>query len=171
MVEGRLTRALLRGGALLTLAFIYVPLLLIALYAFNENVTQAWPIENYSTKWFSVAYHNEDVREALNGIFYVLATGCRWRARPKDLPPRSTVHDCLTLGAWDGTLKRLHQALLVRAREPVGKEASPTAAIIDSQGVKGAEKGALASIRRATTRARGSKARSGTSWSTRSARC
>jgi putative spermidine/putrescine transport system permease protein len=65
MVEGRLTRILLRGGALLTLAFIYVPLLLIALYAFNENVTQAWPIENYSTKWFSVAYHNEAVREAL----------------------------------------------------------------------------------------------------------
>jgi putative spermidine/putrescine transport system permease protein len=65
MVEGTLTRILLRGGALLTLAFIYVPLLLIALYAFNENVTQAWPIENYSTKWFSVAYHNEDVREAL----------------------------------------------------------------------------------------------------------
>jgi putative spermidine/putrescine transport system permease protein len=65
MVEGRLTKILLRGGALLTLAFIYAPLLLIALYAFNENVTQAWPIENYSTKWFSVAYHNEDVREAL----------------------------------------------------------------------------------------------------------
>lgn len=65
MVEGRLTRILLRGGALLTLAFIYLPLLLIALYAFNENVTQAWPIENYSTEWFSVAYHNEDVREAL----------------------------------------------------------------------------------------------------------
>ena len=65
MVEGRLTRIVLRGGALLTLAFIYVPLLLIALYAFNENVTQACPIENYSTRWFSVAYHNEDVREAL----------------------------------------------------------------------------------------------------------
>jgi putative spermidine/putrescine transport system permease protein len=65
MAEGRLTRILLRGGALLTLAFIYVPLLLIALYAFNENVTQAWPIANYSTKWFSVAYHDEDVREAL----------------------------------------------------------------------------------------------------------
>ena len=65
MVERKLTRILLRCGAQLTLAFIYVPLLLIALYAFNENVTQAWPIENYSTKWFSVAYHNEDVREAL----------------------------------------------------------------------------------------------------------
>jgi transposase len=112
-----------------------------------------------------------DVREVLNGIFYVLATGCQWRALPKDLPPRSTVHDYLTLGAWDGTLKRLHHALFVQAREQVGKEASPTAAIIDSQGVKSAEKGALASIRRATTRARGSKARSGTSWSTRSACC
>ena len=112
-----------------------------------------------------------DVREVLNGIFYVLATGCRWRALPKDLPPRSTVHDHLTLWAWDGTLKRLHHALFVQARERVGKEASPTAAIIDSQSVKSAEKGALASIRRARTRARGSKARSGTSWSTRSACC
>ena len=64
MVESRLTRFLLRGGALVTLAFIYAPLLVIALYAFNENVTQAWPIENYSTKWFSVAYHNEDARDA-----------------------------------------------------------------------------------------------------------
>jgi putative spermidine/putrescine transport system permease protein len=64
VVESRLTRFLLRGGALVTLAFIYAPLLVIALYAFNENVTQAWPIENYSTKWFSVAYHNEDARDA-----------------------------------------------------------------------------------------------------------
>lgn len=58
-------KILLRGGALLTLAFIYLPLLLIGLYAFNENVTQGWPIENYSTKWFSVAYHDDAVREAL----------------------------------------------------------------------------------------------------------
>ena len=64
MIESRLTRFLLRGGAIATLAFIYAPLLVIALYAFNQNVTQAWPIENYSTKWFSVAYHNEDARDA-----------------------------------------------------------------------------------------------------------
>jgi transposase len=80
------------------------------------------------------------VREVLNGIFYVLATGCQWRALPKDLPPKSTVHDYLTLWAWDGTLRRLHHALFVQAREQAGKEASPTAAIIDSQSVKGAEK-------------------------------
>jgi putative spermidine/putrescine transport system permease protein len=64
VVESRLTRFLLRGGALATLVFIYAPLLVIALYAFNQNVTQAWPIENYSTRWFSVAYHNEDARDA-----------------------------------------------------------------------------------------------------------
>jgi transposase len=112
-----------------------------------------------------------DVREVLNGIFYVLATGCQWRALPKDLPPKSTVHGYLTLWAWDGTLKRLHHALFVQAREQAGKEASPTAAIVDSQSVKSAEKGARASIRRALTLARRSRARSATSWSTRSAFC
>ena len=112
-----------------------------------------------------------DVREVLNGLLYVLATGCQWRALPKDLPPKSAVHDYLTLRAWDGTLRRLRHALFVQVREQAGKEASPTAAIIDSQSVKSAEKGGLASIRRATTRARRSRARSGTSWSTRSACC
>jgi putative spermidine/putrescine transport system permease protein len=65
MVESRATKILLRLGALATLAFIYLPLLIIALFAFNKNVTQAWPIEKYSVKWFSVAFHDEDVRDAL----------------------------------------------------------------------------------------------------------
>jgi transposase len=112
-----------------------------------------------------------DVREVLNGILYVLATGCQWRALPKDLPPRSTVHGYLGLWARDGTLGRLHHALFVQVRERAGKEASPTAAIVDSRSVKGAEKGGLASIRAATTRARRSRGRSATSSSTRSACC
>jgi putative spermidine/putrescine transport system permease protein len=65
MVESRATRILLRLGALATLAFIYLPLFVIALYAFNRNVTQAWPIEKFSTRWFSVAFDDPDVREAL----------------------------------------------------------------------------------------------------------
>jgi putative spermidine/putrescine transport system permease protein len=65
MVEPRLTRALLRLGTAVTLAFIYLPLVLIGLYAFNRSVTQGWPIENYSTRWFSVAFHDERVRSAL----------------------------------------------------------------------------------------------------------
>jgi putative spermidine/putrescine transport system permease protein len=65
MVESRVTRILLRLGASATLVFIYLPLILIALYAFNESVTQSWPIHDYTTKWFSIAYHNEGVRQAL----------------------------------------------------------------------------------------------------------
>ena len=65
MVESPLTRALLRLGSALTLAFIYLPLILIALYAFNESVTQSWPIQSYTTKWFSVAFHDDGVRQAL----------------------------------------------------------------------------------------------------------
>lgn len=110
-----------------------------------------------------------DVREVLNGVFYVLMTGCQWRALPRDLPPRSTVHEYLGLWEWDGTLARIHHALFVEVREMAGKEASPTAAIIDSQSVKSAEKGGRGSIPRAMTRARRSKARSATSSSTRSA--
>lgn len=82
-----------------------------------------------------------DLREVLNGILFVLETGCQWRHLPTDLPPRSTCHDYLTLWGWDGTLERIHHALYVRVREQEGREASPTAAIIDSQSVRGAEKG------------------------------
>ena len=76
-----------------------------------------------------------NVREVLNAIFYVLWTGCQWTALPKDLPPKSTFYDYLDLWEWDGTLERLHHTLYVAAREEAGREASPTAAIIDSQSV------------------------------------
>ena len=112
-----------------------------------------------------------NVREVLNGIFYILWTGCQWKALPKDLPPKSTVHDYLELWNWDGTLEHIHHQLYVAVREREGREASPTVAIIDSQTAKGAQKGALGSILRATTRARRSRAASGTSWSTRWACC
>ena len=65
MVESTLTRILLRGGAALTLAFIYAPLFIVGLYAFNRNVTQAWPIERFSARWFSVAWNDNEVREAI----------------------------------------------------------------------------------------------------------
>jgi len=108
---------------------------------------------------------------SLEWDFLVLWTGCQWKAMPKDLPPKSTVHDYLELWNWDGTLERIHHALYVAVREQEGREASPTTAIIDSQTAKGAQKGGLGSILRATTRARRSKVASGTSWSTRWASC
>ena len=80
----------------------------------------------------------------MNGIMYILSAGfrCQWRAIPKDLPPRSTLFDYLDLWSWDGTLDRMHHALYVECREQSEREASPTAAIIDSQSVKSAERGA-----------------------------
>jgi transposase len=109
-----------------------------------------------------------DVREVLNAIFYVLSTGCQWPALPKDLPPKSTVHNYFMLWEWDGTLERIHHELYVAVRETEGREASPSAAVIDSQSARAAQKGGRRSIRRAMTRARRSPAASGTSSSTRS---
>ena len=51
-----------------------------------------------------------NVREVMNGVMYVLSTGCQWRAIPKDLPPRSTVFAYLDLWSYDGTLERVHHA-------------------------------------------------------------
>lgn len=112
-----------------------------------------------------------DVREVLNAIFYVLSTGCQWNALPRDLPPKSTVYDYLDLWDWDGTLERIHDALYVEARERAGQEASPSIAIIDSQTAKAASKGGSRSIRRASTRARRSRAASAISSSIRSVSC
>jgi len=104
-----------------------------------------------------------DERELVNGVMYVLSTGCQWRYIPKDLPPKSTLHDYLDLWNYDGTLEKIHHTLYVKCREQAGREASPTAGVIDSQSVKSAEKGGPASIRAGMMLARRSKARSGIS--------
>ena len=101
-----------------------------------------------------------DVREVMNGLMYILSTGCQWRAIPKDLPPRSTLFDYFDLWTYDGTLDRIHHALYLECREQSEREVSPTAAIIDSQSVKSAEKGGAASIRMATMREKRSRVRS-----------
>jgi transposase len=90
-----------------------------------------------------------------------------WQALPKNLPPKSTVHYYFML--WDDTLERIHHTLYIATPEREGREASPTAAIIDSQSAKAAQKGAARSTRRATMRARRLRATSVTSSSTHSA--
>ena len=84
-----------------------------------------------------------NMREAINAILYLLRTGCPWRYLPREgFPPRSTVYNIFRnfqkAGVWDAIWERLHMEL----REDMEREASPTAAIIDSQSVKSAEKGA-----------------------------
>jgi transposase len=99
------------------------------------------------------------MRAVMNGVMYILSTGCQWRYLPKDFPPHSTVHHYFVWWQCDGVLDRIHHALYVECREKAEREASPTAAIIDSQSVKSAEKGGPASIRMAMMRAKRSRAR------------
>jgi len=101
-----------------------------------------------------------NIREVFNGLLYVLSTGCQWRAIPKDLPPKSTIFDYFARWQADGTLGRMHTALYVKCREQQDRAVSPTVCIIDSQSVKGAEKGGSPLIRQGLTRANASKGES-----------
>lgn len=110
-----------------------------------------------------------DERSLINGLLYILSTGCQWRAIPKDFPPRSTLFGYFQRREWDGTLERMRHALYQQCRAQAGRDDSPRAAIIDSQSVKSAEKGGPRLTRRVATAARKSRERNATSLLIRSA--
>jgi putative transposase len=92
-----------------------------------------------------------NMRQVLNGLFYLARTGCAWRMLPKDYPPKDTVYYYFKTFRQDGTWERLHDVVRKRVRVKHGKHRQPSAAILDSQSVKTTEKrGSVA----ATTRAR-----------------
>ncbi len=82
-----------------------------------------------------------ELRTVVNALFYVLSSGCQWRMLPRDFPPRSTVQGWFYRWRDDGTWQRINQHLLMAAREAAGREASPSAGVIDSQSVKTTEAG------------------------------
>lgn len=81
------------------------------------------------------------MREVLNGLLYLTREGCSWRALPHDLPPWRTCHNYMAWFAADGTWDEVLTALRERARVAAGREATPSAACIDSQSVKTAGPG------------------------------
>ena len=81
------------------------------------------------------------MREIINGIFYVMRAGCPWRLLPSDLPPWGTIYRWFAVWRDDGRFELINHALVMADRERVGRDASPSAAIIDSQSVKTTEAG------------------------------
>ncbi len=81
------------------------------------------------------------MREIVNAIFYVMRSGCPWRLLPCDFPPWRTVYRWFAAWRDDGLFARVNHALVMADRERSGRDASPTAAVIDSQSVKTTESG------------------------------
>ena len=106
-------------------------------------------------------------REIVNAILYVLRTGCQWRAVPHDLPPWGTVWWYFRQWRDAGVWEQINTALREQDRVRVGREPTPSAAILDSQSAKTTEKGGLAAM----TRARKSRGASATSSSRRRGGC
>ena len=77
-----------------------------------------------------------DLRTVVNAILYILMTGCQWRTLPKDFPPRSTVQYYFYLWRDQRIWRRINLALVRRARQAIGRNAVPSAGVIDSQSAK-----------------------------------
>ncbi len=75
-----------------------------------------------------------DLREVANAILHLVSTGCQWRMPPRDLPPVSTVQRCFHAWRDDGPFARVSNMPVMRAREMEGREASPSAGVIDRCG-------------------------------------
>jgi putative transposase len=81
-----------------------------------------------------------DLREILNGIFYVQRTGCQWEMLPHDLPPHNTVYKYFQKWQRQGIWQQIHDHLRHKLRREMGRSEQSTVAVADSQSVKTTEK-------------------------------
>lgn len=122
---------------------------------------QAYPTDLTDAQWAILAPHvpapktggrpaTHDRRELVNAMLYVDRNGPTWRALPHDFPPWRTVYHYFRAWRLDGRWEHIHEALRDEVRRRAGRDASPSAAIIDSQSVKTTEKGGSVATTRAS---------------------
>jgi putative transposase len=113
---------------------------------------QPYPTDMNDSEWASLSKEltvpagqgrprEHSYRELINGMFYVVDTGIKWRAMPHDLPPWQTVYHYFRNWRLDGTWQRLNTVLREQVRVALGRNAQASAAILDSQSVKTVEGG------------------------------
>ena len=111
---------------------------------------KAYPSDLTDEQWARLAPHlpkaqprgaprRVNLREIVNALLYLSRSGCQWRMLPHDLPPWETVYAYFSHWRGDGTWERLNRELRIEVRLSEGREAEPSAAVIDSQSVKGTE--------------------------------
>jgi putative transposase len=139
----------------------------------NRAARAAYPSDLTDAQWALIAplipaaepggrARGVDMHEIVNGIVYVLRSGCSWRMLPHDLPPWGTVHYYYRRFRRDGTWLNVHERLRAKVRRAAGRRPEPSAAILDSQSVKTTKKG---DPNAATMGSRKSTAASATCWS------
>lgn len=120
----------------------------------HNRKTDRYPSDMLESEWVLIAPflppaksggrpRTTELRSVMNAILYVASTGCQWRALPKDFPPVTTVQEYFYAWRDLGLFSTINHLLVMSARELEGREASPTAGVIDSQSVKTAESGGV----------------------------